>query len=245
MRGGTEAVKEIKLWPNGAPQARGTSDEDCPALTPFLLDEGDSPAVIVCPGGGYARRAEHEGEPVAEWLNSIGLSAFVLRYRVAPYRYPCALLDLQRAIRTVRSRSSELGIDRERVAALGFSAGGHLAASAGTAFKTEPTKAVDLIDNEDARPDLLLLCYPVISMDKAIVHRGSRLNLIGEGASAMLADDVSIEKRVTGDTPPTFIWHTSDDEGVPVEHSLLLAAALKKSTAFPLSFTFIRRADTD
>ena len=123
----------IELWPEGAPNAAGTTDEDRPALTTYLV-EGSKGAVIVCPGGGYGVRAEHEGRPIAEWLNGIGISAFVLRYRVAPYRHPNPLLDAQRAIRYVRLHAAEWGLDEGRIGILGFSAGGHLASTAGTQY---------------------------------------------------------------------------------------------------------------
>jgi acetyl esterase/lipase len=219
----------IELWPEGAPFAAGTSDEDRPALTPYLVGEGGTGAVIVCPGGGYGGRAGHEGEPIALWLNSLGISAFVLRYRVAPYSYPCALLDVQRAIRHVRLHAAEWGIDPGKVGVLGFSAGGHLTASAGVHYDLGNPEAADPAERQSCRPDLLVLCYPVITMHTPYTHSGSRSNLLGPNPSEDMIDLMSCELQVTPDTPPSFIWHTSGDEAVPVENALLLASALSKA----------------
>lgn len=218
---------ELLLWPNGAPLAQGTTDEDRPALTPYLLEGSGHPVVIVCPGGGYVMRADHEGEPIAQWLNSIGISAFVLRYRVAPYAYPCALLDLQRAIRTVRHDAERFGIDPERIGVLGFSAGGHLVSTAGTRFDEGQPDAEDEIERQSSRPDLLMLCYPVISMRDPITHDGSRMYLLGADPDPEQLHRLSNDEQVTEHTPPTFLWHTSDDEAVPVENSLRFATALR------------------
>ncbi|GIO15081.1 beta-xylanase [Cohnella xylanilytica] len=219
---------EKLLWPEGAPFAAGTTDEDRPAITPYLLEGEGHPAVIVLPGGGYGMRAYHEGEPIALWLNSIGVSAFVLRYRVAPYRYPCALLDAQRAIRTVRHEAKRYGIDPRRVGILGFSAGGHAASSAATHYDAGRPDAEDEIERQSSRPDLAILCYPVITMRDPHTHEGSRANLLGPEPDPELVALMSNDEQVTSDTPPTFLWHTSDDGAVPVENSLQFAAALRK-----------------
>jgi acetyl esterase/lipase len=220
-------MQQHLLWPEGAPLATGTGDEDCPALTPYLVEGTGNAAVIICPGGGYGMRAAHEGEPIAHWLNSLGISAFVLRYRVAPYTYPSALLDAQRAIRYVRCHSQTMGIDAHRIGILGFSAGGHLTASTGTHYDKGNPNATDSIDRESCRPDLLILCYPVISMKGPYTHEGSRLNLLGPHPDPTLIELMSNEVQVTEDTPPTFLWHTSDDP-VAVENSLLFASALSQ-----------------
>jgi acetyl esterase/lipase len=223
-------MKELLLWPNGAPLAEGFSDEDCPAITPYLAEGENRPVIIVCPGGGYGRRAHHEGEPVAKWLNSLGISAFVLRYRVAPYQYPCALLDVQRAIRTVRHEAESFRINPDKIGVLGFSAGGHLAANAGTSYDNAKGNKDngDEIDRQSAKPNLLVLCYPVITMKDPFAHTGSRENLLGKEPELLKVEQLSTELNVTRDTPPTFLWHTSDDAGVPVENSLMFAAALSK-----------------
>lgn len=213
---------------HGAPYAVGNEDEDCPAITPYLVEGDGRPAVIVCPGGAYGARACHEGEPIARWLNGLGISAFVLRYRVKPYTYPCALLDVQRAIRTVRYKAERFRINPNKIGVLGFSAGGHLASNAGTSYDKGNEDAEDVIERESCRPDLLVLCYPVITLKDPFTHAGSRENLLGKGAELDKAERLSSEANVTGDTPPTFLWHTSDDEDVPVENSLMFAAALSK-----------------
>lgn len=224
---GLESVEHV-LWPGGAPGARGDDAEDIPALTPYVVD-GATSAVIVCPGGGYVMRAEHEGDPIARWLNSLGITAFVLRYRVAPYMYPNAYLDAQRAIRYVRFHASTWGLDTAKIGLLGFSAGGHLTATAGTRHDEGDPEAADPIDRVSSRPDLLVLCYPVITMKDEYTHMGSRNNQIGEAPTAEQIDLLSNELHVKADTPPTFLWHTSEDGAVPVENSLSFAAGLSRA----------------
>ncbi|NIK79614.1 acetyl esterase/lipase [Paenibacillus castaneae] len=219
---------ELLLWENGAPYAAGDSAEDQPAITPYLVEGNNRPAMIICPGGGYGGRAYHEGEPIAQWLNSIGISAFVLRYRVAPYSYPCALLDVQRAIRTVRQEAMRFRINPDQVGVLGFSAGGHLTANAGTSYDLGDALAEEAVETQSCRPDLLVLCYPVITMTEPYTHIGSRDNLLGQDLELQTIEQHSNERNVTADTPPAFIWHTSDDSAVPVENSFLFAAALSK-----------------
>jgi len=214
------------LWPEGAPLAMGDGDEDKPAITPYLVEGKGNAAVVVAPGGGYGKRAEHEGEPIARWLNGLGISAFVLRYRVAPYRHPAPLLDAQRAIRAVRHYAEPFGVDPERVGLLGFSAGGHLTATAGTHFDRGQPEAADPIDRHSCRPDALVLCYPVITLKEPYAHLGSRHNLIGPDPDPELLNSLCNDEQVTADTPQTFLWHTSDEEPVPVQNSLRFAAAL-------------------
>ena len=219
----------IPLWTPGAvPGARGAGPADVPTITPYLLAaERPRGAVIVCPGGGYAGLAPHEGEPVAQWLNGAGISALVLRYRVAPYRHPCPLLDVQRAIRTVRQRATEWGIDPEKVAVLGFSAGGHLTATAGTHYDAGDAGAVDPVDRQGCRPDAIVPCYAVITFGEHR-HNGSLVNLLGADAPEDLRRSLSAELQVTSDTPPAFVWHTADDGGVPALNSLMFAVALAR-----------------
>ncbi len=224
----------ILLWSGEAPLARGNTDEDRPAVTPYPAPSATATgtAVIVCPGGGYVRRAEdHEGRQVAEWLNSLGVAAFVLRYRVGSlnglgYRHPVPLLDAQRALRLVRSRAPEWGLDPERIGILGFSAGGHLASTAGTHFDHGRAEAGDPIERQSSRPSFMVLLYPVISLRTPYVHRGSREALLGPDPDPALVDSLSNETQVTTLTPPTFLVHTHEDTTVPVENSLLFYRAL-------------------
>lgn len=216
------------LWPEGAPLAAGQGIADKPWLDCYpMRTSTPAPAIVICPGGGYGMRADHEGKPVAEWLNSLGIAVFVCHYRVAPYKHPAPLLDAQRAIRTVRANAAEWNVDGERVGILGFSAGGHLAATAGTHFDNGDPSAPDPIDRQSSRPSLMILCYAVLTF-MAKRHQGSMVNLIGEGASEELRRSLSAELQVTENTPPAFLWHTADDGGVPVQNSLLMADSLSE-----------------
>jgi len=218
----------VLLWEKDAPGATGPGPEDCPRLTSYLLKTGKPDSVvIVCPGGGYAARADHEKEPISLWLNSIGVSSFVLDYRVAPYKYPVQLWDAQRAVRLVRHKAKEFNIDPNRVGMLGFSAAGHLTSMLGTHFDSGKKDDPDPVERQSCRPDLMILCYPVISAGQ-FIEPGSFSNLLGEKATKDLLDSISSEKQVTADTPPAFIWHTRDDQAVSVENSILFAEALKK-----------------
>jgi len=222
-------VDAIKLWPNGAPGALGSTTDDIPTLTPFIpKDKVNGSAVIVCPGGGYQHLADHEGRPVAEWLNSIGITAFVLKYRIGPkYHHPAPLQDAARAVRLVRARAPEWKIDPKRIAILGFSAGGHVASSIGTHFDSGQPGAADVIDRVSSRPDLLVLIYPVITMGE-FTHGGSKKQLLGDNPTADMVKLMSNEEQVTKETPPTFLVHTANDAAVPVENSLRFAEALRK-----------------
>lgn len=225
----SEVLAPVLLWPDGAPGAKGDGPEDKPRITPYLL-KGDGPfaCVVVCPGGGYSGRAPHEAGPIAQWLNGIGVASVVLDYRVAPYKHPIPLGDAQRAIRTVRARAKEWRIDPKRVGILGFSAGGHLAGSAATLFDKGKPDAADPIERLSSRPDAAILCYAVLTFGEKR-HDGSMVNLIGKDPDEKLRHMLSLENSVTRETPPTFLWHTSDDGAVPVENSLLLAEALHRS----------------
>ena len=174
-------------------------------------------------------RADHEGAPIARWLNGIGLAAFVLRYRVAPYRHPNPLTDARRAVRYVRHHAGQWGIDPGKIAVLGFSAGGHLTVSVGTHYDGGRPDAEDPVERESCRPDAIVPCYPVVTMKRPHTHEGSLHNLLGENPDPSLADSFSNETQVTPDTPPAFIWHTADDEAVPVENALLLAGAYSRN----------------
>jgi len=219
------------LWPDGAPGALGSEDADRPALTIYLPELRSGTAVVVCPGGGYQMLAvNHEGRQIAEWLNARGIAAFVLKYRIAPrYRHPAPLLDAQRAIRTVRSRSAEFQIRPDRIGIWGFSAGGHLASTAGTHFDGGDPGAADPIDRASSRPDFLILAYPVISLTTPYTHRGSLKNLLGPDPDPKLVESLSNDLRVTPQTPPAFLFHTTADSGVPPENSILFYLALRKA----------------
>jgi acetyl esterase/lipase len=220
------------LWPAGAPGALGTQPEDQPSLTPYVLPKGSGSgtAIVICPGGGYQNLAmDKEGYAVAKWLNSLGVSAFVLKYRLGPrYHHPIELQDAQRAIRIVRARAAQYGLQPDRIGIMGFSAGGHLASTAGTHFDSEDAAAADAIERASSRPDFLVLCYPVISFT-TFAHAGSRRNLLGDNPDPKLVENLSNELQVTKDTPPTFLFHTTTDATVPVENSVMFYAALRKA----------------
>jgi acetyl esterase/lipase len=180
---------------------------------PASGDTGRTAAMLVLPGGGYARLAEHEGAPVAQWLSDLGIAAFVLHYRVAPHRYPAPLLDARRALRHLRMNADKLGIDAHRIGVLGFSAGGHLAG----------LLATDPLD----RPEAAVLCYPVASLLTA-PHAASITNLLGPDPDPAALRDLSLEHRISDATPPTFLWHTATDTSVSPVHSTLVAGALAR-----------------
>ena len=220
----------VRLWDGDAPGASGTGTADIPTLTVFVPRAIERPcaAVIVCPGGAYTHLAPHEGGPVALWLNSRGVAAFVLKYRLGPkYHYPVELEDVQRAIRLVRHDAGVWGIDPNRVGIIGFSAGGHLASMAATHFDLRVGEAKDAIDRENARPDLAMLLYPVITMSTEYTHKGSRKSLLGDDPESSLLDFLSSEKQVTERTPPCFVVATADDAVVPDQNSLAFAAACR------------------
>jgi acetyl esterase/lipase len=218
------------LWPEGAPGAKGQGDADKPSITIHLppADKANGTAVVICPGGGYGGlMMSYEGHDIARWLNRFGVAGIVLKYRVSPYRHPAPLDDAQRAMRIVRSRAKELGIDPKRIGIMGFSAGGHLASTIGTHFDAGDPKATDALGKVSCRPDFLVLIYPVISLG-AKGHGGSTANLLGASPSKELLDLLSNEKQVTADTPPTFLAHSKKDQLVPSENSALFAAACKE-----------------
>ncbi|MBZ5575729.1 MAG: alpha/beta hydrolase [Acidobacteriia bacterium] len=221
------------LWENGAPGTLGTADEDRPTLTRYQAPgrSRSQTAVVIAPGGGYAHLAmDKEGRQVASWFNGLGVTAFVLQYRLGPrYHHPVELGDAQRAIRLVRSRAAQYGIAADRIGMMGFSAGGHLSATAGTHFDEGQPGASDPVDRASSRPDFLILAYPVISFDPAIAHAGSVQNLLGDHPDAALLQNLSNELHVTSKTPPTFLFHTSNDSTVPVENSIRFYLALRKA----------------
>lgn len=225
--------KTVLLWPNGAPGAKGDADIDKPSLTlypvsgPGKVETG----VVVFPGGGYVNLAmDHEGVQIARWLNRLGISAFVLKYRLGPkYHYPVELWDAQRAIRYVRSHAQDFDIQPDRIGIWGFSAGGHLASTAGTHFDSGDHDTGDPIDAVSSRPDFMILAYPVITMMDPYVHHGSLHALLGEKPDPELVRSLSNETQVTSRTPPTFLFATADDNVVPVENSVQFDEALNRA----------------
>jgi acetyl esterase/lipase len=227
-----QSPKAILLWPDGAPGAKGDANIDKPDLTLYIASQNKVPTgVIVCPGGGYAHLAmSYEGTDIAKWLNTMGISGFVLKYRLGPkYHHPVELEDAQRAIRYVRAHAAEFGIDPHRIGIWGFSAGGHLASSAGTHFDSGTPNSLDPIDRESSRPDFMILSYPVITFEEPYAHRGSRDALLGPNPDPALIELLSNEEHVTKDTPPTFLFHTSDDPVVPVQNSINFYLALRRA----------------
>ena len=224
--------KETPLWPDGAPGALGQASHDTPTLTPFLApaDNNSGSAIVICPGGGYGGLASHEGATYAQFLQQHGINGFVLKYRLgsAGYRHPIMLGDAARALRTVRANAKQWKIDPDKIGIMGSSAGGHLASTLLTHFDAGNPQASDPIDRISSRPSLGVLCYPVITLGE-FTHRGSKRNLLGDKPAAELVELLSNEKQVTGNTPPTFLWHTVQDKAVPVENSLQFATALRKA----------------
>ena len=214
--------------------ALGTTPADTPVITPYLPPAGkaNGTAVVIFPGGGYQHLSmEKEGSDVANWLAGSGVTAFVVRYRLGPqYHHPVMQNDAQRAIRTVRARASEWGIDARRIGIIGFSAGGHLASSAGTHFDAGNASSADAVEKASSRPDFMMLIYPVITMrGDSLTHKGSRVNLLGENPDPALVRMMSTETQVTRETPPALLIHSTDDKTVPVENSLLMYQALRNA----------------
>ena len=226
------APQEIPLWDSAAPGAAGSEDADRPTLTVYRAARGATgTGVVVAPGGGYGALAmDHEGRQVAAYFNAMGVSAFVLKYRLGPkYRHPVQLNDAQRAMRLARSRADEFGVISDRIGMMGFSAGGHLTATAGTHFVDGNPDTADPVERVSSRPDFLILGYPVISFDRAITHAGSLRNLLGENPDPKLVENLSNELQVTSRTPPTFLFHTNADTGVPPENSVRFYLALRQA----------------
>ena len=238
----------LPLWPEGIPNYKETATvekwdtSDIIAVTNVQNPEiavylpakrqATGQAVIICPGGGYwALAYDFEGIDVAKWLNSKGIAGIVLKYRlptsdgqIVPYESP--LMDAKQAMRLVRYHAEEWNINPERIGIMGFSAGGHLASTLGTHFDYGNLYSTDLVERISCRPDFMILMYPVITMTKPFMHKGSRNALIGEFPETTLAENYSNELQVTDDTPPTFLIHAGDDKGVPVNNSLVFYQAL-------------------
>jgi acetyl esterase/lipase len=222
----------VFLWPGGAPGALGNSEADKPRMYVFLPEKrSTSAAILVIPGGGYEHVAMgHEGFQIADWLNQQGMVAFVLDYRVAPYQYPVEINDGRRAMRLIRAHAAEYGIDPNRLGVWGSSAGGHLASSLGTHCEsvTEQDTNADPVNQLSCKPDFMVLAYPVISMELPETHAGSRRALLGPHPDPKLAHEYSNQFAVKADTPPTFIFATTNDPVVPVENSLDFYRALER-----------------
>jgi acetyl esterase/lipase len=224
--------QEMPLWQGATPGAQGTAETDIPTLTVYRASRRASgTSVVVLPGGGYGALAmDHEGRQVAAFFNSMGVTAFVVKYRLGPkYHHPIEMGDALRAMRIARARADEFGISPTRIGLMGFSAGGHLASTVATHFDSGKPDAPDPIDRVSSRPDFLILGYPVISSDPAIAHAGSFRNLLGESPDPKLLEDLSNDLRVTPQTPPTFLFHTNADTGVPAENSIRFYLALRKA----------------
>lgn len=219
--------QRASLWNNHAPIG-GDKFEDANAyMTVHRAEKGNGSAVVICPGGGYGGLVTGaEGHGIAQWLNGHGITGVVLEYRLPAGRSFVPLLDAQRAIRTVRANAKDLGVDPARVGIMGFSAGGHLASTAGTHFDAGNADAADPVNRFSCRPDFMILVYPVITMDDS-THRGSRNNLLGEAPSEEIIEQFSNEKQVTSKTPPTFLAHALDDKPVPIENSRAFYNALQ------------------
>jgi acetyl esterase/lipase len=226
------AAESFPLWKNGAPGALGKEEKDIPTLTVYRPAEGAATgaAMVICPGGGYGGHAAHEGKDYAEWLAQNGVTGFVLKYRLGSggYKHPSMLEDAARAMRLVRARAEEWSVDANRVGIIGSSAGGHLAATLLTHFDGGKSDSPDAVERRSSRPDLGILCYPVITMGEK-THRGSKRNLLGENPSDDLVKLLSNDEQVTTNTPPTFLWHTAEDTVVPPENSMMFALALQRN----------------
>ncbi len=231
--------KVIQLWPEGVPGLKADAAEEkivdgrvvgvhYPTITMYAPERPNGTAVIVCPGGGYVRLAIGEnGGADAKWLNSLGVTAFVLKYRMVEYGYPAPLQDVLRAIRIVRSRAREFGVNPERIGLIGGSAGGHLAGWASEAWDAPEGKIGSDIDRVNARPDFAMLIYPVVTMEDPYVHKGSRRALLGTEPKPDLVQQMSLEKHARKDMPPMFLVATMADQSVPVENSLNFYKALR------------------
>ncbi len=220
------------LWPNGAPGAVGSKEQDKPHLEIFSgYGPGPHTAVIVCPGGSYTHLAyEKEGTRIAEWLNLRGITAFVLTYRLSPrYHYPEPILDGYRSVRWVRSHALEFDIAPDRIGMWGFSAGGHLVGMVGTHFDDGNPQAADPIDRISDRPDFVISSYGVLTLLPGVAKAGTLATLLGGDVSPQLIDDVSPDKHVTSRTPPCFLYATTSDEGVPALSTVTFYAALVRA----------------
>jgi len=225
------AGETIRLWEGDAPNALGKEDKDVPTLTLYLppADKAAHTAIVICPGGGYGGLAPHEGDGYATWLSDQGVACFVLKYRLGSkgYRHPSMMLDVQRALRTVRTGAEKWSVDPKRIGVMGSSAGGHLATTAATHFDAGKADAADPVDKVSCRPDFAIICYGVISMEDGVTHGGSKKNLLGDKPDPALVELLSNDRQVTKETPPCFVWSTGEDNAVPPENSFRFVNALR------------------
>jgi len=228
----------LPLWPDGAPMAGGGGEGDVPRIELYRVESAEpTAAILILPGGGYRNLAAgHEGVEIAQFFNSHGITAAVCFYRHrglgnagAGYGHPVPMLDASRGIRTLRAKSQEWNIDPKRIGIIGFSAGGHLASTISTHFDDGQPNASDPVEAVSSRPDYCVLGYPVISFGKPHTHGGSQRNLLGDNPDPELVRSLSNEDAVTDRTPPTFLFHTAEDKGVPAENSLVYTSALLRA----------------
>ncbi len=217
----------IYLWEKGSANDLPTEESDRPKLEVYLPQDNKSsrPAIVVCPGGGYYMLADdHEGKQFAELFAAQGIVSAVLFYRHRTYQHPAPYADACRAMRLMRKHASRFGLDPAKVGIMGFSAGGHLASTVATQPELYKDPLDDLAATISARPDRAILGYPVITFGE-YGHMGSKENLLGKAADPQMVEQLSNHKRVTADTPPVFLFHTADDDAVPVQNSLFFAQA--------------------
>ena len=226
-----EIEAQIRLWSDDAPGAHGTNAWDIPTLTPYLPDSTNAAgsAMLICPGGAYAALTPSEGKDYALWLNQHGITCFVLKSRLGShgYHYPAEFEDVTRAMRWVRAHAADYKIDPSRIGIIGSSAGGHLASTLLTHFDFGNMNSNDPIEQQSSRPDIGILCYPVITMGK-YTHQGSKENLLGKNPSPDLVELLSNELQVKTNTPPCFLWTTFQDKVVPMENTMMFAEALRR-----------------
>ena len=246
----------VTLWPEGVPGARGNGGverlEDGrvynvqhPTLIFTPPDPGTATgtAVILCPGGGYVRLAiQNESAKVAQFLHPLGVATFVLKYRMSEFGHPAPLQDVLRAVRLVRARAREFGVDPTRIGVMGASAGGHVALSAATLFDAPEGRTGADLDATSGRPDFVALLYPVVTMEPPFAHGASVRALLGATPAAADVARLSLERQVSPQMPPMFIVHTAEDRSVPLENSLMLVAALRRA-GVPTEFHLYERGE--
>lgn len=232
----SQAQEKIFLYPSTEKVTKDGFDKEPPFIEYFKAnpDSVNGSAILVCPGGGYGHLADqHEGVDIAKFYNQYGFDAFVLHYRLnngaqQGHRYPAQHNDATTALRLIKSRAKEWKLDPERIGIIGFSAGGHLASTVGTIIKPADKKSKIALEQWSSRPSFMLLIYPVISLSSKYAHRGSAENLLGKNPEFSLLDSLSTQNRVTAQTPPTFLVHSTDDNAVPPENSVMFFEALRK-----------------